>query len=535
MEKHFGRAIDDIVEHGDNDTLPFDVDVSFIREARERLIDISRKLSKNLEDNGKDYARKKFGEIQFFSERLLAPAGPAGFRVITKIHPFWNLYFNALGVAIAERHEPLRNDRAHSYRFVPDGAGLFDAAYTWKYFRECTLRDSDEAPNNAVVIQTDVSSFYEHIYHHRVQNFIDELFPDSPTMSVQVDRMLSAFSAGRSFGLPVGGQCSRVLAELLMAQIDRRLNDEGLRWRRYVDDFVIISDDQNSAYRDLAVLSHALADYGLSLNKTKTSFLRVNHYKDYIRAQLGGEDDQSQRLREIDLRFDPYSDTAEEDYEELKGVVQQLDIIRLIDGELEKSQPDNFVVAQISRTLRLLAPEVAMNACVALLAETNLHAFRASFSKIMRGIAALRDDPKYLAVYPQIDASLDSVSRHSLHLLSVDTNCLHYLRALKFKRTDIRARYVASVYAEARTETIKRACIDCWRNWKDRDRFIQVRANWNALGREEQRMMWLAAAEFGDDGVFMRRQVRGGVLNAWALGDSDEFAKAYLRWSEGVV
>ena len=41
------------------------------------------------------------------------------------------------------------------------------------------------------------------------------------------------------------------------------------RWHRYVDDFTMITESQENAYRALAVLSHALADYGLSLNKTK--------------------------------------------------------------------------------------------------------------------------------------------------------------------------------------------------------------------------------------------------------------------------
>ena len=44
----------------------------------------------------------------------------------TKIHPFWNLYFNGLGMAIAERLEPNRSERAHSYRSRPTGEDIFD-------------------------------------------------------------------------------------------------------------------------------------------------------------------------------------------------------------------------------------------------------------------------------------------------------------------------------------------------------------------------------------------------------------------------
>lgn len=534
--EHFSRAIDDIAAHGDNDTLPFDVDCRFVAESKDTLISVAEKISAAVAREGKEFAVHKFNEVSFFSERLLTPAGPAGFRVTTKIHPFWNFYFNALGVAIAERHEPYRSARAHSYRFSDVGPSFFDASQSWRKFKERTLEDCLSAPATAVVVQTDVSSFYEHIYHHRIQNFIDELFPDSPTISVQIDRMLSSFASGRSFGLPVGGQCSRVLAELLMSKIDQRLTDEGVVWRRYVDDFVLVAENQSSAYRVLAILSHALADYGLSLNKTKTNFLAVPHYVDLVKVQLGGDDEQSNALRAIDLRFDPYSDTAEADYEELKAAVQHLDVMRLVGGELEKSQPDNFIVTQVSRTLRLLAPPVALEVCTALLTGVNMHSFRASFSKILRGVSQLRDEPEYATIHEAVDSLLDSVPLHSSHLLSVDSNCLHYLRALRFRRTDARAKYVASIYASGHTETVGRACIDCWRSWKDRDRFIALRSRWATCGAGEQRMVWLAAKEFGDDGVFMKKQLRASVLSAWGLGfdngGTDQFASAYVRWCE---
>jgi hypothetical protein len=71
--------------------------------------------------------------------------------------------------------------------------------------------------------------------------------PPGNTISIQVDRFLSKFATGRSFGLPVGGQCSRVLAELLMTSIDRLLSDAGVMWRRYVDDIVLVTKSHADA------------------------------------------------------------------------------------------------------------------------------------------------------------------------------------------------------------------------------------------------------------------------------------------------
>lgn len=51
------------------------------------------------------------------------------------------------------------------------------------------------------------------------------------------------------------------------------------------------------------------------------------------------------------------------------------------------------------------------------------------------------------------------------------------------------------------------------------------------MGREEQRMLWLAAAEFTDDGHFMRKQVKGTTQHAWSLGADIDFANTYIQWA----
>jgi hypothetical protein len=356
--KHFEWAAADIAENGDNDTLPFDMDRRFIDEKREELSKIAFSYFQLLEAAGVNKAEKAIKSLDLFSERLLTPTGPTGFRITTKIHPFWNLYFNALGVAIAEAHEPLRSSRARSYRFLSHGDGLFDRNASWRAYLQATLDDDAIKGQEAIVVKTDISAFYEHVYHHRVENCIVDLFPiDQSTVSVQVDRFLAHFAAGRSFGLPVGGQCARILAELLMSSVDRKLSDAQINWYRYVDDFTLITANRALAYRALSVLSHALADYGLCLNRTKTTILTAKHYADYVSLQLGTGDDEASQLRQVDLYFDPYSDNAHTDFEELRDTIIKLQVQKLLNLELEKSQPDAFVVSQVSKTLLFHPPQ----------------------------------------------------------------------------------------------------------------------------------------------------------------------------------
>ena len=529
---HFKRAAADVGTHGDNDTLPFDIENRFVKEAQDELADLAFVLSNELSKGGNKGAKNAIDSATIFAERLLAPVGPSGFRIVTKMHPFWSIYFNGLGVGIAEALEPRRSARTHSYRFVSTGDDLFDRNASWRSYRLATV--SEPYRNDAVIVQTDISSFYEHVSHHRIENCINDLFPNDETIAAQIDRLLNRLASGRSFGLPVGGQGSRVLAELLLSMVDQQLDAVGLDWRRYVDDFVFVTSSHAEAYRALSVLSHALADYGLTLNRTKTTILSGKHYKDYVQTQLGMSGGEAQGLLEIDLHFDPYSDNADEDFRELKTVVESLDITRLLDLELSKAQPDTFLVAQISRTLRLHDPEVASQLCQTLLSEENLHAFRASWSTIMRGVSTVRDDQTFTAIFDGLDLLLDAIPTHSPHLLTAEASTLHYLRTLRFKRTESRAKYLLSTYSEATSLTVKRACIDCWRQWKDRARFTSLRNQWNALASEEQRMLWLSAADFGDEGDKFRRQVRQSIPQAWRLGfekpNKPTFASIFSEW-----
>src|SRR5690606_16427726 len=134
------------------------------------------------------------------------------------------------------------------------------------------------------------------------------------------------------------------------------------------------------------------------------------------------------------------------DYQELKETVGSLDIQTLLDLELNKSQPDTLLVAQIGRTLKLHPPEVALQLCKTLLSPRNLHAFRASWSTIMRGIAAVRGDDSFLEIFDGLDELLDDIPQTSAHLLAAEASCLHYLRTLRFKKTQRRGEFIRSLF-----------------------------------------------------------------------------------------
>ncbi len=532
-QDHFVRAALEIGHSGDNDTLPYDSEAAFVKDKAADLAALCLALFQGVESGSVGKPAAFMNGLAIVAERLLVPSGAHGFRITTKIHTFWNLYLNGLGIAIAEANEGQRSPRAHSYRLAPQGPAFFDRTRSWRAYKLATLEEPDLSEEHAVVIQTDVASFYEHIYHHRLENVIKDLAPGS-TLAMQIDRILSKLAAGRSFGLPVGGQCARILAEVMMTPIDRSLTDAGLIWHRYVDDYTLICRSQQDAYKALSELSHALADYGLSLNRSKTTILSAKHYRDFVSAQLGESDDSSLALRELDLHFDPYSDNASAEYEKLRHSFEKIDISFLLDLEREKSQPDAFVLAQIGRALKFQEPTVAIQLCATLLDPNNLDSFRASWSKIMRGVYAVRSNDQFASIFAPIDNLLDRIPAACGHLLVPEANLLHFLRVIRFERTDLRGTFVRRAFDATASASVRRACIDCWRHWADRSNFTRLRNQWQNLGAGEQRMLWLAAGAFGDEGSKARDQLRGSLAQAWQLGIESvtlgSFAACYEDW-----
>jgi len=174
---HFKRAAADIAANGDKDTLPFDIDTRFIKDKQCELAELANDFFQELAGLSKKNVTDAINGLEVFSERLLVPTGAAGFRITTKVHPFWNIYLNGLGIAIAEALEPRRSERVHSYRYLSEGDALFNRVSSWRAFREAAIADCEVMGESAVVVQTDISSFYEHVYHHRLETFAADLFP----------------------------------------------------------------------------------------------------------------------------------------------------------------------------------------------------------------------------------------------------------------------------------------------------------------------------------------------------------------------
>lgn len=316
--------------------------------------------------------------IPILTAKNLSVVGYSGFRWGTQIDPIWNVYLLALVLTVAEQIESkrLNSDIVFSYRFKPDVAAgsLFDKEVGWQKFQHISVM---HAQNNNYVLRCDISDFYPRIYHHRLENALKKATSNGDIIN-RIMTILQSISDNVSYGLPVGGAAARILSELLLNRIDRLLVSESITFCRFVDDFVVFAKNKEEAYSALISLNDLLlTNEGLSLQKTKTRIMTSKEFLSTSEFSTPEEheaerDTEERAFRRLRVYFDPYSQTAESDYEKLKAELSKFDIVGMLGRELSKSRIDEGLSRRLISALKHLKPAVQNDAVKSLINSLDL-------------------------------------------------------------------------------------------------------------------------------------------------------------------
>ncbi len=131
-------------------------------------------------------------------------------------------------------------------------------------------------------ITTDVSRCFSSIYTHTLYWAIVSILAGkehgrSYTFSNEFDKIMQFMNFGETNGICVGAEVSRVFAEIILGEIDRRViaDLEGslrsityghqYEFYRYVDDYYIFADDKETALQVMTAISTSLATFNLHL------------------------------------------------------------------------------------------------------------------------------------------------------------------------------------------------------------------------------------------------------------------------------
>lgn len=363
MKEHFKLALNNIVHYGDTDIFPFPYETRMFADAIEQVADSLVETHNAFDDS--------LVEAPPVNVSTCSTVGYTGYRWATQIDPYWNSYFLGLVIALAEKIERSRLPPTivYSYRYAPNAAdsSLFDKDVSWRTFQEASLAFAVDSADVHYVVCCDIADFYPRIYHHRIENALDRLDPQK-TLSSKIKKLIQAFSGTNSYGLPVGGPAARILAELALDSLDHMLSIKRISFKRYVDDFVIFCDTKEEAHSTLTFLSRKLMENeGLTLQKNKTTIMSREEFIALTEAKLRGFDDDEgspmkARFLSLPIRYDPYSDNAVEQYEEIKRSLGDFDLLGMLSAELQKSKINQSFSKQLVRAFSVTEPATISSA-----------------------------------------------------------------------------------------------------------------------------------------------------------------------------
>ena len=514
MLPSFEKAIDNVVKHGDTDIFPLPIENHIIFDKRQEVVKLLMNINGDL--------KKWITDTPPYNEGVLAPISYSGFRWATQIDPLWNLYFLGLVISIAdqieERRIPKEESRVFSYRYLWDenSKELFDRSYDWRAFMRHSM---EQAAKANFVLTCDISEFYPRLGHHRLDNALRHLGLPGDTHK-HIISFLSNFSGTNSFGLPVGGPAARILSEITLDQIDQLLRLQGVNFCRFADDFHIFCVSREDAYNNLLNLSEKLhITQGLQLQKSKT---RIMSSAEFLATSPMGmspqgdgehpteEDDlqaDSRRLLQFSLRFDPYSETADEDYELLKREVSRLNIIGLLQSELSKSRVHVAVARKIVNAIQFLSQKQKEAAVESLFDNTELlYPILSSVLSVTR------------AVFPEVSSKTqDKVIRIIIeliesgsHVLRVELNLAYAVRLLGCKNSSVTDTVLAQLYGRQNISSlIRRDIILIMAKWGSWGWLSSLRGSFRTMTPSERRAYIIASYSLGDEGRHWRDHIKG--------------------------
>lgn len=519
----FDRAVKNVATRGDTDVFPFPIENHVLHDKSDDVVSLLLRISNDV--------RAFMASTPITHHSSLAPVGYAGYRWTTQIDPVWNVYLLGVVASLAPAIEQARIDpeeeTVFSYRYDSDPAnGLFEAD-GWRKFQERCL---DLASQHRFVVSVDIADFYSRIYHHRLENALQEVDDSSSERTRQIISILTKISDGTSYGLPVGGNAARLLSELVLNRVDRLLlaETEAGEFCRYADDYRFFVNDIQSAHRCIGMLSEKLMrNEGFSLQKAKTRIFTSPEYDLVTESQQQGEPGSAgRRFLGLRLHFDPYATTAVEDYDRMMEQVSEFDILGMLRDEITKGRIHISLTKRLVSALRYMDEDSRAQAVVSLL--ENVETLAPIIPQVMLAVRQCLDDIDDDDAAAEILSTVRGLIDEDHYVAKNDLNLAYIVRVLGARKAKENERMLIRLYGAAHgygsesAPNIQRDILLTMAKWDARYWLSERKRSFGRDHSWVQRAFRVASFNLGDEGRHWRRSNRPAagsfeeIVEKWA-------------------
>lgn len=281
IRKSVRLAISNIMLEGCTDVTlfkkPFEIDLLRNKSFYDKIVnDVVAILDNIINHNGK-FDDLKINKI----DHMLVPKkNNFDFRKCALIDILDEIKYLSLVCLIASEIEKNRLDKktVFSYRFKPnEKGGLFERKYNYSAFK-ARYKQLSANRKYKIIIECDISNFYDRLNIHRLNSTLLSISSIDEKISDTIDKLLLFWANRDSYGIPVGSNASRILAEAFLLEIDNYLISNDIKFCRFVDDYRFFAKDSNEANRIITMFVHILNKHGLSINLSKTNFRDISQY-----------------------------------------------------------------------------------------------------------------------------------------------------------------------------------------------------------------------------------------------------------------
>lgn len=504
-------AVENIAELGDTDVFPLPIENHVFFDRTDSAVALLLQLHGTFDEAIADEAPENISTV--------AMIGHTAFRWVTQIDPIWNAYLLGLVLSLAEEIErvrvPREQETVFSYRFAPDleTKRLFVES-GWREFNE---RSRELSERHEYVTQCDISDFYARVYHHRLENALNNLRTGADTPK-RIDRLLSQFSNGTSYGLPVGGPAARILSELVLNQVDRLLLAEGITFCRFADDYRMFTDSKEEAYEALLFLTEKLLqNQGLTLQRAKTRIQTAREFQRLAELSPTAEDRNLPvgvaesrgvgAFLSLSLRYDPYSPTAEEDYATLVSELKQFDIVGMLASELSKTRVHSSLTRRLLMAIRFLSPSAKDRVSRSLV--ENLETLAPLFPSVARALISsfdlLSDEGRQ-----QIADEFRKVLIEQRYYVMVPVNLSYAVRLLSREQSPETVELLVRLYDSA-PPFVQRDIVLAMARWNIDWWLADKRAYYQQMHPWVRRAFLIGSYSLGDEGSHWRGRATKGM------------------------